>query len=273
MVTLDERPPEALTPRSFADLRAVLDDLSRAARGALGKSLVGVYLVGSFAVGHGDEHSDVDFLVVTEQDVDAAHEQALRDVHARFPDSPVGWAQHLEGSYVPRSELRRPGTSRGAWLYVDNGSRDLERSSHDDTAVTRWVLREHGVTLAGPDPVDLVDPVTADQLREEALATIGAWQRSLARDPDDIATAWGQQHEVLGLCRFLYTVVTGSVTSKIPGGRWALGALDPRWHGLIQRAIDDRPDPWGRVHRPADPALLDPTRRFVEYVHTYALGA
>lgn len=138
------------------------------------------------------------------------------------------------------------------------------------TAVTRWVLREHGITLAGPDPAELVDAVSPGQLQAEALSTIRRWHRELAEDPGDIATAWGQQHEVLGLCRFLYTVLTGSVTSKVTGGRWALATLDQRWRGLIQRAIDDRPDPWSRVGRPVDPALVDPTRRFADHAMAHA---
>lgn len=94
--------------------------------------------------------------------------------------------------------------------------------------------------------------------------------RELAEDPGDIATAWGQQHGVLGLCRFLYTVLTGSVTSKVTCGRWALATLDQRWRGLIQRAIDDRPDPWSRVGRPVDPALVDPTHRFADHAMAHA---
>ncbi len=271
-------PPATAAPTldaaSLRALRSVLAELTGAARSALGADLVGVYLVGSFALGHGDAHSDVDFLVVTGREVDPGQERALRAVHAALPDSPVEWARHLEGSYVSRAALRRPrdpGPGSGpGWLYVDNGSRVLERSAHDDTAVARWVLRGHGIVLAGPDPVTLVDPVTPEQIRCEARDTVERWGAALAADPDDIATAWGQQHEVLGLCRFLYSVVTGSVGAKVPSGRWALRSLDRRWQGLVQRAIDDRPDPWARVHRPADPALLDPTRAFAAYAVAHA---
>lgn len=48
-------------PRStgFPELDDVLDRLAAAAAEVLGPELVGVYLVGSFAVGDADEHSDV----------------------------------------------------------------------------------------------------------------------------------------------------------------------------------------------------------------------
>jgi hypothetical protein len=41
--------------------------------------------------------------------------------------------------------------------------------------------------------------------------------------------------------------------------------MDTRWAALIQRALDDRPDPWGRVHRRADPALVAATWTFIDY--------
>lgn len=240
----------------------MLQDLRDGARRALGANVVGAYHVGSFALGHGDEHSDVDFLVVLEQDVDEEQERALRTLHARLPDSRTGWARHLEGSYVPRADLRGPGPAPRDWLYVDNGSRDMEWSAHDDTAATRWVMREHGIVIDGPDPRSLVDPVPPRLIRQEAADLIERIARETVEDPERIANAWVQQYQVLTLCRLLYSVATGSVTAKVPGGRWAIENLDSQWTNLIRRAIADRPDPWGRVHRSADAELLEPTRRF-----------
>ena len=111
-------------------------------------NFVGAHLVGSFALGAGDDHSDVDFVVVTTDVLDAAQETAVRMRHSPFPDQPVHWAQHLEGSYVPAAGPRKPGRPPGRWLYVDNGSRTMEWSSHDDTAVLRWVMR----ALGGREP-------------------------------------------------------------------------------------------------------------------------
>ena len=39
----------------------------------------------------------------------------------------------------------------------------------------------------------------------------------------------------------------------------------PRWSALIQRALDDRPDPWQRVHQAADPEAADRTLAFIDY--------
>jgi hypothetical protein len=93
------------------------------------------------------------------------------------------WAQHLEGSYPLASELR---TLRGlgrTWLYIDHGWRDMSWSSHCNTEVVRWSLRECGVTLPGPDPRTLVDEVPAAVLRARMRDYAGEFLPELYRSP------------------------------------------------------------------------------------------
>ena len=79
---------------------------------------------------------------------------------------------------------------------------------------------------------------------------------------------WKQPYLVLTLCRALHTVATGTVGSKREAADWALGALDPEWQGLIQQALDDRPDPWGRVKQDSTPELVARTRAFADMAVT-----
>jgi predicted nucleotidyltransferase len=252
----------ALTEAQLDELTAVLNQLVEGATAALRSEFAGAYLVGSFARGAGDQDSDVDFLVVTEHRLGAEAEQSVRRLHAALPEQESAWAKHLEGSYVSREELRREESGEELWLYVDNGSRVMEWSRHDNTAVTRWMLREHGIALAGPAPQTLLGAVGPDRLRAEAVSAVRALA-GVAGDPALLANAWGQPHCVLALCRFLYTVATGSVETKTAAADWAIRHLDARWTGLIRTAIEDRPDPWRRVHLPSDPATVVPTREFL----------
>jgi hypothetical protein len=247
----------------YADLDAVLLRFVDGVRTVLGANFVGAYLVGSFALGDADEHSDVDFLVLTETEVSDEELAGLQALHGTLNDLDVGWAQHLEGSYVPRDRFRELDPSRAPFLFIDNGARELAWDNHCNTAVMRWVLREHGVTLAGPDPQSLVDPVAADALRREAAATMRAYA-DWARDLTEMSQ-WTQPYLVLTCCRVLATLVLGEVISKRAAVEWAARALDPLSRDLIERAHTDRPDPWGRVHRTADPALVERTLAFVHY--------
>ena len=92
----------------FSELRTVLVALRDGVRSVLGENLVGFYLQGSFALGDGDAYSDLDFVVVTHDDVDNAVESALNAMHGRLHDRPETWAQHIEGSYAPAAVIRRP---------------------------------------------------------------------------------------------------------------------------------------------------------------------
>src|SRR5262249_11033450 len=151
-------------PTPYPALNAVLVDLVQGARAALADSFVGAYLQGSFAVGDADEHSDVDFLIATAGELPDAQVGELESMHQRIHDTAgTAWARHLEGSYVPLRVLRRHVPPGARLPYLDNGSRVIEQSDHDDTLVVRWVLREHGIVLSGPDPKALVDPVPADR--------------------------------------------------------------------------------------------------------------
>jgi Domain of unknown function (DUF4111)/Nucleotidyltransferase domain len=260
-------------PTDFADLNAVLGELVVATQAILGDNFCGAYLQGSFAAGDADMYSDVDFVIVTHAEVSDDQVAALRSLHARFPTQDVDWARHLEGSYIPLASLRRPDATRAPYWYVDNGSPYLEQSNHDNTAVVRWVLREYGIALNGPDPASLIDIVTADDLRNEVRGTMHAHAQDLrayAGSMDEQWSAWLQPHVVLSYCRMLHTLDTGRVGSKLAAGQWALHALDSEWGSLIQRALDDRPDPWLRLHRPADRSLVADTWRFVDYALTYA---
>jgi hypothetical protein len=115
---------------------------------------------------------------------------------------------------------------------------------------------------SGPEPSDLVDPVSAEQLQREMLTTMHEWALWARELP---WSRWKQPYLVLSYCRLLYTLRSGTVTSKGAAAEWALGALDTQWASLVQRALDDRPDPWLRVHEPADPEAIDRTLAFIDY--------
>ena len=252
----------------FADLNRLLTELVGGVRAVLGRNFVGAYLQGSFGVGDADEHSDVDFIVATNEDVTPRQRRDLQALHQRLYALSTPWAQHLEGSYIPRRILRRPDPERRPLLYLDNGATEFTLDNHDNTAVVRWSLREHGVVLAGPEPSKLLDRVSPDELREDvrwALNEWAAWFRSL-----DSISRRGLAVAVLSHCRILHTLATGTVASKRVAGEWALRELDPEWTSLIQWALDDRPDPWTKVREEADPELVRRTLAFVGYAARWA---
>ena len=57
---------------SFDDLNQLLVELVVGAKEILADSFCGAYLQGSFAVGDADAHSDVDFIIVTKDELTSA---------------------------------------------------------------------------------------------------------------------------------------------------------------------------------------------------------
>ena len=251
-------------PTDYPELNDVLQELVAEVRTILGDNFCGAYLQGSFGVGDADEHSDVDFIVATNGEITDGQLVALQGLHKRIYGLDSPWAQHLEGSYVPKDALRRVDPARSPYWYLDNGASELVPDNHCNTAVVRWSLREHGLVLEGPDTTSLVEPVTAAQLRTEALWVMDeflAWAHERVAD----MSRWKQPYLVLTFCRLLHTLNAGIVASKREAAEWALHALDAEWASLIQQAVDDRPDPWLRVHQPADPELAARTLAFADY--------
>lgn len=249
----------------FPDLDRVLAELLSGARDALGESLIGAYLQGSFALGDGDDYSDCDFVVVMRDDVDSGVEERLNGLHSRLHARPETWAQHLEGSYIPAAELRKlipgrrdppgypraqdwddPAVSGGGataypFLFLGNGERSLVRSQHDNTLVVRQVLREHGITLTGPDPQSLIDPVDPEALKEEIRDVLAFFSDALRRGAVSLDALWIQGFTVLFFVRGLVTLATGDIHSKPAAVRWAAGGGVPaRWRPLIEAAFTQR---------------------------------
>lgn len=256
-----------ISPTPYPDLNAVLQALLEGQQAILAGKLIGVYLQGSFAVGDFDAHSDVDFIAALRDDLAGDEVEALTDLHGRrIYDLPIPWAQHLEGSYFPQDILRPTARAGEPVWYLGHGSRELVRSNHCNTVVVRWTVREHGVTLAGPAPADLIDPIPVDVLRADILTTIRDWGGEILAHPDRFANRFYQGYLVLNFSRMLRDCLAGDTGSKRMGAEWAKAHLDPSWAGLIDRAWATRPDPASSVRNPADPDDFRATLDFVRYV-------
>jgi hypothetical protein len=91
-----------MVPTPYPQLNAVLQELVDGVRAVMDNSFVAACLQGSFAVGDFDRHSDVDFIMVVEEELSDAHVHALQAMHERIYNLDCAWAQQLEGSYFPK---------------------------------------------------------------------------------------------------------------------------------------------------------------------------
>jgi len=248
--------------KDHPDVERLLQTLLKEAQAILDERFVGMYLFGSLTSGDFDKDSDIDVVVVTAGEISEDRFSALRAMHEKIYAGDSPWTIQLEVSYIPRGALRRYDPADAVHPHIDRGSDELLMVEHDESwTVQRHVLRERGITLAGPAPQSLIDPVSGRDLREAMVAILDGWAAEILRDPARLGRRGGQSYAVLSICRILYTLQHGSVVSKRVAARWAQGALSDRWTPLIEGTWAGRENP----ERDARPEEVSETLAFIRY--------
>jgi Domain of unknown function (DUF4111) len=231
-------------PTPYPDVNALLAELLASVRAVLANHFVGMYLDGSLTSGAFDQDSDIDFVVVTDVEISAGQFSALQAMHARLAAIDSQWAIQMEGSYLSQHAVRRYEPTETLHANIERGPDErLKMAEHGrDWAVHRSMLREHGITLAGPAPHTLINPVAPGELRQGVLEQLHEWAARMLESPSHTQRGY-QSYVILTLCRMLYTLENGSVISKPAAARWAADTLGERWAPLIERAWEGRHNP------------------------------
>lgn len=219
------------------DVNAVLERLLSDTQAVLGAHFVGLYVHGSLAYGDYDaSRSDMDLLVVTSSELPTDIVAALQMMHERICASGLARARNMEVSYISFAALRRydPADCHHPALRAD-GTFNVDGHG-SEWVIQRYIIREKGVALAGPDPHRLIDPITADDLRRAVRALLEEWWLPQLADPFRLRSDEYQAYAILTMCRMLYTIEHGAVVSKPAAARWAQSALESHWAELIARA-------------------------------------
>lgn len=222
----------------YPEVNAVLDLFLANVRPVLGDRFIALYVHGSLAGGDfTPQRSDIDFVVVTDGELPDETFRGLAEMHTLLSTSGLKWAKKLEGSYIPRSALRRhqPGNNHFPALRVD-GTFAVDQHG-PDWVIQLHILRERGIPLAGPPPASLIDPVQPDELRQAVRETLKEWWLPQLDNTTWLQTSEYQAYAVLTMCRILYTLERGAVAAKTAAGRWAGETQEPRWSELIAWAL------------------------------------
>ncbi len=259
-------PPLVHAPTPHAEVNAVLWELMEGLRAILGSQLAGVYLYGSLTTGEFDRQSDIDVLVATRHEMSDETFASLAAMHDQIAGGDSWCATQLEVAYVPLRTLRRYDAECSVYPHVDRGKGErLHMKEHwSDCIVQRHVLRERGITLAGPHPATVIDPVSEDDLRQAMRDVLPKWAESLLGDAAQLGRRGSQSYVVLSICRMLYTLETGAVTSKRQVADWARKTLDEKWSLLVGRAWAGRENPDAEATAEDVGATLDLMRYAIE---------
>ena len=185
----------------YADLDALIEELLGHVAGILGDGLAGAWIQGSFALVPATPTATATGswrLMPAQGPVAALRGFTMKSRRARVTG-------RTTSRFVrPVRRARVVDTSAARWLFNDHGHRTLEWSDHCNRAYTRWILREHGITLIGPEPRTFIRrchrspaPPRDGDRDPDADGRPGTWL-------DIDAIAWGRATRSPA-CRLLYT--------------------------------------------------------------------
>jgi len=222
-----------------------------------------MYLFGSLANGGFDDYSDIDVLIVTRDKIAEETFSTLYAMHEEISAMESPWAKQLEVSYIPQAALHHYDPANNKHPHLDRGRNEkLHIMSHDsDWIIQRYILRERGKTIIGPEPKSLIAPVTSDDLKWAVVDNLNNWIKGFLDDPSPLQSRGYQSYTVLTLCRILHTLRHGTIVTKPFAAKWAKENLNQQWNSLIEHAWIGRQNP----SIPASPEDIRETQKLIKF--------
>ncbi|WP_340024400.1 aminoglycoside adenylyltransferase domain-containing protein [Paenibacillus sp. FSL K6-1096] len=204
----------------------------------LGANLTGIYLHGSLAMGcfHADT-GDIDLLIVVQdklsQEVSRRLAKRIVALHDMLPNK-----RGIELSIVLKTYLREFVYPTPFEFHFSEAH--LERYRTDghylcggyedaDLAAHFTVVYHRGVSLYGEPIHEAFLPVDRRYYLDSIINDIGDAPLKIKEAP---------VYYTLNLCRVLYYVREGVVSSKKEGGEWGQKHLPAKYHGLLTRCLE-----------------------------------
>jgi hypothetical protein len=245
-------------PTSYPEVNRVLIELHDQVRDILNEHLIGLYLYGSLATeGFEPSRSDIDFAVITVDHLSELNIQALESMHTKLMRSGNKWMRKLEGAYVPKAIIRRHDPDHPPVPILNEGKFYLAPLG-SDWVIQRYTLREAECALSGPSLKNLIDFVSLSEVKAAIHEVIDHWWEPMLDHPTRLLDPGYQPFAVLSMCRSLYTLKMGDLTSKSKAAQWARITLPDEWSSLIDHALE-----WGDGD---DIESIERTTAFMQYV-------
>ncbi len=246
------------------DVADILCFLVKGIRRELSDNLTGIYLRGSLAYGgFNPATSDIDVLVVTERAVGEAEFRQLFELHKQIARLSNPYARRIEVAYIDRQNVKeyRPGQHYPTLEQGEDES--LKWSEHrENWILERWSIREHGKTLWGPEPQELIAPISPEEISGAVSRRLLDWVE-WAQNEADADWRLPKSHKayvIETMCRVLYALAKGEMVNKAQAVVWAKTRLPKRWRELVERSQYWRTD--GSV----DESVNEEIREFIIWV-------
>ena len=221
---------------------SAIDRYLDAADAAVPGFVVGLYVVGSLALGDYDpQRSDIDVVASVAVAPDAEQRGLLAEVHRVV-------ATRVDGPYVPSKLLAAGPDQVGDVAYHVDGRFEVGHC-HEVSPVTWAVLAGPAITVRGDAPSML--GIHADDAAVRAFSAANlrdywsGWARTMralvdGTDADDPVEAALLEWGVLGVARVHAAATTGALLSKRDAGEYARATFDDTSRDVIDLALASR---------------------------------
>ncbi|MCC6455577.1 MAG: DUF4111 domain-containing protein [Caldilineaceae bacterium] len=250
-----------MQPTAYAEVNRILDSLLSRLQQILGEKFTGLYLYGSLIMGDFDlAISDIDLLAVTSSALDDTELGDLHAMHQELAAENPKWDGRIEVAYLSLEALRTYRSHASTIAAISPGEPFHTKEAGKDWLVNWYIVREKGVTLFGPSPKTILDPIAKEEFVDIVRENAKAWAQRL----DEFQTRGSQAYAILTLCRALYTSTHGEQLSKKQAALWAAQEF-PQWSALIQNALWWREKSWEQDESVDHAATFPEAVRFVHF--------
>ena len=246
-------------PTPYTDINELLEILLSEMQKILGEKLIGFYLYGSLVIGDFDPNiSDIDLVAALAFDLDDKEFEALQKMHVDFAHQHKEWDDRIEVCYISLAALHTVKTGTSQVANISPGEPFHKRETSIEWLLSWYVVRETSITLFGPSPKTIIEPISNDEFIQTIRAHAKAWDEWIY----DMHNRKSQAYAILTMCRALYTLKYGEQVSKKQAALWADKEF-PEWASLIEKALLWR-EAWRDENVDHDATFPD-TLRFVRF--------
>jgi len=248
-------------PTPYTDINELLEILLSEMQKILGEKLIGFYLYGSLVIGDFDPTiSDIDLVAALAFDLDDKEFEALQKMHEDFVQHHEEWSDRIEVCYISLAALQSVKTRTSQVANISPGEPFHKRQTSIEWLISWYVVRETSITLFGPSPKTIIEPISKDEFIQAVRSHAKAWDEWI----HDMHNRKSQAYAILTMCRALYTLKFGEQVSKKQAALWAEKEF-PEWASLIENALLWR-EAWRDENVDHD-ATFQETLRFVRFAN------
>ncbi|EXG85945.1 nucleotidyltransferase family protein [Clostridium sp. ASBs410] len=229
-------------PNQALQVAEVIEDLFE-------NQIIGIYLYGSAILGGLHINSDVDILVIINQDLTEATRNDLTKrlmlisgkIGCENLNRPLEVTIINQNDIVPWQFPPKCEFMYGEWLREQMEAGDIPQACYDpDVAILLWQARSHSLSLKGPEAIKVIEPISMNDIQKAIRSSL----------PNLIAGVKGDERNVLlTLARMWFTIATGEICSKDMAAEWLIPRLPQNLAVLLEIArnayLGECEDYWG----------------------------